>query len=104
MNGYEVVLAEFNNLDYVPDGALGFVAGSRQCLKSWVQIKANNVSKQLEGSSERETRQISMVAYSNIVPFIRPNCAVSVRGVIYGNLEINTVIDSKTKVKITAYL
>jgi hypothetical protein len=104
MLNYNVVGCEVINTTKVPDGALGTKIDGIVCKPIFVEIKANSTNKQSEGTSERTRKSIDFVAYKGILSLLQHDSMVKIDGFTYGNLEVQPIVGSKMKVKVTGYV
>jgi hypothetical protein len=103
MKSYQVATAEFITLENTkqPDGSM--VATNKSCQLVFVEVVNNNTTKQLDGSSERSLKAVTVRTYNGICKVIRPNTNMVINGVVYGNLEVVNLPDSKLKVEIRGW-
>ena len=100
---YTTVNAEFitKNSTKQPDGS--YVATSKTCGNSFVQVISYTTAKSLEGSSMRQKSGVVVHAYNFVTKMLEPNTCMVINGVVYANLEVTEIVGNKTKVKIEGY-
>jgi hypothetical protein len=101
---YNILGADIINTQLVSDGALGQKINGTSCHFLYVQVLANRVTKQLDGSSNHNRKSIQFLAYSGICKLLHADTLAKIDGYTYGNLEVEPIVGTKLKVMITGYV
>ena len=103
MKDYHVVKADFIEVVNVQQPDLSMLATQTKCGSSFVEVEKHTTDKILEGSSMRTQKGIKVKAYSSICNLIKPSILMKIHNVLYGNLEVEEIPNSRTEVIIKGW-
>lgn len=103
LKSYPTVNAEFITKISTKQAEGSYIATSKTCGNSFVQVISYTTAKSLEGSSMRQKSGVVVHAYNFVKKILEPNTCMVINGVVYANLEVTEIVGNKTKVKIEGY-
>ena len=104
MDGYSLQFADFINVTTTQTASLGLIQSDVNQGRAFINVVKQSTVKIPEGSSQRVQKAITFECYKFVERMINPNSMVLIGNNRYGNLEVQPIVGSKTKIQVTGVL